>query len=134
MRYLLSLLFLASSTSLAQVQVVARVTPINAASAFAADITSSAITTDGARTGSLHCKWASIGGTPNATFAFEVSNDAGVSWVTKPSTTITMSGTSGQDLISLDSNKVTESLYRVKYTKTGVTTTGSVSCFVLFKD
>ncbi len=119
-------------SGVAEAKVVRRVQPLKSLTAIA-DYTSDSFDTSSALSGSLHCKWASIGGTPDATFTLEVSNDDGATWVAKSGGVITMSGASGSGAVSL-AGVVTEGAYHVKYAKNSVTTTGTVNCYALFKE
>lgn len=112
-------------------KVTLRATPLNAVSATS-DYTSAAMGTADAMAGSVHCTWASLGGTPDGVFQLQVSNNSGVSWVDKSGAAITVDGASGSDSISLNGS-VTEAAYRVKWEKNSVTTSGTLTCKAVFK-
>jgi hypothetical protein len=133
MRCLALLLFLVSSLASAGPGSTATVTKsaiINAVTAGADFTPAQPLKTGDATSGSFHCKWASLTGVLDGHFDVEVSND-NVTWVEKTGATITVSGASGSNLISLN-EVVTETYYRITWEKVGVTG-GTVTCNAAFK-
>lgn len=90
---------------------------LDAASA-ASDQISSAESTDAYPRLSFHVIWASLTGTIDGTVKVQVSNTGG-DWVDKTGASVTLSGASGADMISLN-GVVTEHYYRVVYTKNNI--------------
>lgn len=107
-------------------QETAKVTAFNAVGA-ASDRTSDWIDASKAHSGSFHCVWASLTGTPDGAVQVQISNDGGATAVDKTGATFTVSGASGSNAISLN-GVVTESLYRIKWAHNNVSG-GTVSCF-----
>jgi hypothetical protein len=79
---------------------------------------------------SVHIIWSSLTGTVDGTVKLQVSNTGG-DWVDKTGASVTLSGASGADMISLN-GVCTEFYYRVVYTKNNITG-GTISAVVAAK-
>lgn len=108
---------------------VTKATSLSAVSA-GSNQTGAWIKTGDATHGSAHCTWSGLDGI-DGTFTIQISNDGGVSSVTKTGAIITAAAASGSESISLN-GIVTELLYRVVWTKNS-NTTGTVTCNLAFK-
>ncbi len=96
-----------------------------------ADHDSVAVDSSAALYGSFQVIWASLTGTVNGVAKVQVSNDGGTSWDDLSGATLTVSGASGHNTISI-AGVLTESLVRVDYAHTGVTG-GTISCYATLK-
>lgn len=97
----------------------------------AADYTSAWFDTSNASSVSVHCLWASLTGTLDGQFLVDVSNDGGTNDAPKSGATLTVSGATGDDVISLN-GVVTEEKYRVRWVHNNVSG-GTVNCYVAAK-
>lgn len=91
-----------------------------------ADYSSAWFDTASALNVSFHCIWASLTGTLDGQFLVDVSNDAGVTAAAKSGATLTVSGASSDDVISLN-GVVTEQKYRIRWVHNNVSG-GTVTC------
>ena len=116
-KLLAAVLFLAASLAFAS----GLLTPQSILSAVSAasNQTSAAVDTGSFPRASFHIIWTGLTGTIDGTVKLQVSN-TGANWVDKSSSTVTLSGASGADLISLNGVS-TEKYYRAVYTKNSIT-------------
>lgn len=122
--------FLLATSALGNTIQTWRGRPVSAVTA-SADYTSAAIDTSVATSASVHCFWASLTGTLDGQFAVEVSNNTTSGYAPKSGATITVSGATGDEMISLN-GVVTEDNYRITWAHNNVSG-GTVNCYAVFK-
>lgn len=80
-------------------------------------------------TGSLQCRWSSLTGSVDATATLQATDD-GLNWQDKSGAVLTLSGATGNGILSL--TNITETNYRVNYAHNSVTG-GLLSCVFVAK-
>ncbi len=80
---------------------------------------------------SFQCVWSGLGGTVDGTVQVKVSNDGGTSWDTKSGASITLTGSSGHETLSLNGVAM-EAKYRLDYSN-GSISSGTLDCYAILK-
>ncbi len=96
-----------------------------------ADHDSAAVDASGSLYASFQIIWTSLSGTINGTAKVQVSNDGGTSWDDVSGASLTLSGASGHDTISIN-GVLTEDMVRVSYAH-GSISGGTVNCYATMK-